>query len=165
MQKSVLIIALLAVAMPLAAQQSREVVCEECEQMVQMTDSTISRMGYGCAPMQAEADSMAMSNARRELIELLRDSVAAICYKAEAVRNAAGEYIEYQMFSDQAETRQFFFTNEGILVETPVVCRNTYQDKDGKYHSCCVLVAKREELSRGSDIIMFEILQRMFMMF
>ena len=164
MQKSVLIIALLAATMPLAAQQSRDVVCEACEQMVQMTDSTISRMGYGCAPTQAEADSMAMSNARRELIELLRDSVAAICYKAE-VRNATEEYIEYQMFSDQAETRQFFFTNEGILVETPVVCRNTYQDKDGKYHSCCVLVAKREELSRGSDIIMFEILQRMFMMF
>lgn len=164
MQKSVFLIALLAVAMPLAAQQNREVVCEECEQMVQMTDSIISRMGYGCAPTQAEADSMAMSNARRELIELLRDSVAAICYKA-VVRNATEEYIEYQMFSDQAETRQFFFTNEGILVETPVVCRNTYQYKDGKYHSCCVLVAKREELSRGSDIIMFEILQRMSMMF
>lgn len=150
--------------MPLAAQQSREVVCEECEQMVQMTDSTISCMGYRCAPAQAEADSMAMSNARRELIELLRDSVAAICYRAE-VRNATEEYIEYQMFSDQAETRQFFFTNEGILVETPVVCRNTYQDKDGKCHSCCVLVAKREELSRGSNMVMFEILQRMFMMF
>ncbi len=165
MRKTIFIAILLAAVMPIMAQQSRDVVCEACEQTALMTDSTISRMGYGSAATQQEADSIAMSNARGELVNLLRDSIAAICYKAEAVRNAAGEYIEYQMFSDQAVTKQFFLANEGILAETPVVCRNTIQDKEGKYHSCCVLAAKREELSKGSDIIMLEILQRMSMMF
>ena len=163
MRKAILIAILLAAAMQLVAQQSREAVCEACEQTALMTDSTICRSGHGCAQTQAEADSIAMSNARGELVNLLRDSIAAICYKAEAVRNDVGEYIEYQLFSDQAVTKQFFFANEGILAETPVICRKTIQDKDGKYHSCCVLAAKRKELSRGSNMIMFEILQRMFL--
>lgn len=60
----------------IAAQLNREIVCEECRHMVQMMNSTISRMEYGSAPTQAEADSIAMNNARKELIELLRDSVA-----------------------------------------------------------------------------------------
>lgn len=163
MRQTIFIAILLAAVTSIYAQQSREAVCEACEQTALMTDSTICRSGYGCAQTQAEADSIAMNNARVELVNLLRDSIAAICYKAEAVRNDVGEYIEYQLFSDQAVTKQFFFANEGILAETPIVCRNTIQDKEGKYHSCCVLEAKRKELSRGSNMIMFEILQRMFL--
>ena len=73
-----------------------------------MTDSTISRIGYGCASTQAEADSMAMSYARRELVELLRDSVAAICYRAEA-RNATEEYIETSFACGYSYSPDFYF--------------------------------------------------------
>lgn len=159
MRKSVFIAALLAAAMPIVAQQSRETVCEACEQAVLETDSTICRLGYGCGKTPAEADSIAMSNARGELVNLLRDSVAAICYKVAVVRNAEEEYLEYQLFRDKAGTKRFFFANEGILAETPVVCQNRYQDGDNRYHSCCVLAARRKELNRGANIIMFEILQ------
>lgn len=141
--------------------ESREVVCEACEQAVQMTDSTISRIGNGCAATQQEADSIAFRNARAELVNLLRDSIAEICYKVAVVRKAGEEYIEYQMFSDQPEQKTFFFAQEGILAETPIICRNSIQDKDGRYHSCYVLETKRKELSKGSTIIMFEILERM----
>ena len=82
MRKTIFIAILLAAVMPIMAQQSREAVCEACEQTALMTDSTICRSGYGCAQTQAEADSIAMSNARGELVNLLRDSIAAICYKA-----------------------------------------------------------------------------------
>lgn len=82
----------------IAAQLNREIVCEECGHMVQMMDSTISRMEYGSAPTQAEADSIAMNNARKELIEPLRDSVATICYRATVVYTNE-EYLELQLFN------------------------------------------------------------------
>lgn len=150
MRKSVFIAALLVVAMPLGARQNRMVVCEECRQMVQMTDSTISRMGYGNAPTQAEADSIAMKNARKELVKLLRDSVAAICNRATVGRNTNEEYLELQLFNPNDQPLRFVFTNKGILTDTPIVCLNRVQKGDNMFYSCCILASQREELSKDS---------------
>ena len=152
-----LCIALCLFTMPLCAESSK---CEKC--VTELEDSNVvCKIGYGHSTNRKIAKEQAKSKARDALLEVLRDSVAEICRHVEVQSDAEGEYLSIKYFSEEEECTKYYFHEDGFLNHIKTRCREWVRKKDGVYEASCVLSAPKEEFSRASNFVMFQILNIM----
>ena len=147
-------IALLMSGLTLHAEQNP---CMEC--IAEKTDTiNIRKIGYGYSKDRLKAEALAQIAARDSLLEVLRDSVAMICYSVEVKRDAEGDYLRIKYFNKKEKPTKYYFMNDGILTNITVLCQESVCDEKKKYKACCVLGAPEKDFSRASNTVMFEIL-------
>lgn len=135
--------------------------CGDC-QFRPVDEMYVNSVGFGTGDTQQKAEEDAYVSARNGLIEALRDSVALICHDVKIVHDAGKELLSIQYFSADEPLSMYDFAAEGVLTDTPIVCQHVQKSADNSYRACCVLRAERSNLSHGSDVIMFRILQMMW---
>jgi len=152
-----LCIAVCLYAMPMYAENKK---CEEC--VKELSDSNVvCRIGYGYSTKKKEAEAQARNKAKDALLEVLRDSVAKICYRVEVQRDKKEEYLKIKYFRNKDITTKFYFHEEGVLNNIQIHCQECVRKKDGEYEASCVMSAPTKEFSRASDVVMFQILSIM----
>lgn len=151
-----LCIAVCLYAMPLRAEDNK------CEKVVQeLKDSNVvCRIGYGQNPKKKKAVAQAELKAKKALLDVLCDSVAQICNHVEVQQDERGEFLSIQYFNKKEIPRKFFFHKEGILNDITIQCRECRRRKDGEYEASCVMSAPKDDFSRASNIVMFQILMQ-----
>jgi len=134
--------------------------CSECA--MELTDSvSIRKVGLGYDRNKLKAETIAYSAARDSLLAELRDSVAMICVEVEVMRDESGEYLSIKFFSKDEEPTRYYFSEDGILTNIKVLCKESVCERKKKYKACCVLSAPKEDFSRASNVVMFHILKMM----
>lgn len=134
--------------------------CTECAN--ELNDSaTISKIGYGHSRNRSKAVAMAKTEARNALLDVLRDSVAQICYQVEVQRDDDGEFLNIKYFNKKEDPTKYYFWGDSILTDVMIRCEECARDGRHEYKACCVLSAPREDFSRASNIVMFQILRMM----
>ena len=144
-------------AMPLWAESNK---CERCVKKLE-NSNVVCKIGYGHSTNKKIAEAQAERKAKGTLLEVLRDSVAVICYHVEVRRDAEGEYLSIKYFSEEEEGTKYYFHEDGLLNRITIRCRECVRKKNGVYEASCVLSAPKEEFSRASNIVMFQILNIM----
>lgn len=135
--------------------------CEGCVRALR-DSNVVCKIAYGYSTDRKKAETQAKNKARRALLKELCDSVAEICHQVEVKRDAEGEYLRIKYFSEEEKGTKYYFHEDGILNHIKIRCRDcVLNKKNGKYEACYVLSAPKEEFSRASDIVMFQILKIM----
>lgn len=123
--------------------------CIECTN--ELNDSvTISKIGYGHSRNRSEAVAMAKTEARSALLDVLRDSVAQICYLVEVQHDEDGEFLNIKYFNKKEDPTKYYFQGDSILTNVTVRCEECAREGKQEYKACCVLSAPREDFSRAS---------------
>ena len=136
--------------------------CAEC--MTEQTDSVnLRKVGFGYGKNKAKAEEFAQLAARDSLLQVLRDSVATICAEVEVKSDKSGEYLNIKFFSKNEEPSRYYFTQDGILTDINVVCKESVCVEKNKYKACCVLSAPEKDFTRAANVVMFRILGQMSM--
>lgn len=152
-------IALFMSVMTIHAEQN---LCAECR--TEQTDSVnIRKVGFGYEKNKAKAEELAQQAARDSLLEVLRDSVATICAEVEVKSDKSGEYLSIKFFSKNEVPSRYYFTQDGILTDINVVCKESVCVEKKKYKACCVLSASKKNFTRAANAVMFRILGQMSM--
>lgn len=135
-----------------------------CERVAQeLRDSnTVCCIGYGHSTKKKIAKAQAEEKAKEALLEVLRDSVAKICYHVEVQKDERGDFLSIQYFKKSETPRKFYFHEEGILNDIKIQCKECRRKKDGEYEASCVMSSPTKEFSRASSIVMFQIMMIMF---
>ena len=158
--RTILICLGIALCVPIITVHAEQNPCKECA--TEKTDTiNIRKIGYGYSKDRLEAEALAQIAARDSLLEVLRDSVAMICYNVEVMRDTEGDYLNIQYFSKNEKPTKYYFKDDGILTNITVLCKESVREEKKKYKACCVLSAPGGDFSRASNIVMFQILSMM----
>lgn len=158
MKKFIYICVALALSVSVSAVENNH--CPECTD--ELNDSiNICKIGFGQSRNKLEAAAMAKIEARDALLEVLRDSVALICCQVEVKRDNDGEFLSIKYFNKKEHPTKYYFREDSILTNVAVRCEECARDGKKEYKACCILSAPREDFSRASNIVMFQILGMM----
>lgn len=134
-----------------------------CSKCAERDTIDIRKTGLAYSKSQTKAEELAQQTARDSLLEVLRDSVATICAEVEVKHDKSGEYLSIKFFSKNEEPSRYYFTQDGILTDINVVCKESVCVEKKKYKACCVLSAPRKDFTRAANAVMFQILGQMSM--
>ena len=148
----------LSLSVSLSAVENRS--CTKCAEA--LNDSVnICKIGYGLSRNKLEAAAMAKIEARDALLDELRDSVALICRQVDVMRDDEGEFLSIKYFNKNETPTKYYFHADNILKNVTILCEECTRNEMREYHACCVLCAPRDDFSRASNIVMFQILGMM----
>lgn len=159
MRNTVLIFLLLYSAITFS--ENRRSVCATCKQKMEDTEEYVCCAGYGHGSTIEEADSLAKRDAYIALLQIAQKSAKKCCREVKIGYEDGKDFFAIKYLGKNEKSERYYFVQDSVFVNTPILCMQNIKGKDGTFYVCCVLGASPKDISHVSNYIMNRILRKM----
>lgn len=144
-----------------AISENRRTICAICTQNMEDTEEFVYRAGYGHGSTKEVADSIARRNAYIALLQVAQKSAKKCCREIKIGHEEGKDFFAIKYLDKKEKPERYYFVQDSVLINTPILCEHNAQGKDGTFYVCCVLGASKTDISHVSNHILNRILHKM----